>query len=203
MIEVPAWFQRDVSRETLEQLTRYAALLRKWTARINLISKSSERDLEHRHIWDSAQIYEPMDGRWLDLGSGGGLPAVVVAILAQGDGRDLTAVLVESDQRKATFLRACARELDLALDVFVGRIEDVAPQSANIISARALADLDHLLGFSVRHLAAGGRCVFMKGATWQDEIKRAQQNWRFSCDASPSKTNPEAAILRIEEIERV
>jgi len=203
MIEVPDWFQRDVSRETLEKLTGYAALMRKWTARINLISKSSEQELEHRHIWDSAQIYEPMDGLWLDLGSGGGLPAVVVAILAQGDGCDLTMVLVESGQRKATFLRSCARELDLKLDVLASRIEDVAPQSANIISARALADLDHLLDISAIHLAAGGRCVFMKGATWQDEIKRAQPNWRFSCDASPSKTNPEAAILRIEEIERV
>lgn len=203
MIEAPGWFQQDVSRETLEKLAEYAALIRKWTTRINLISKSSEQDLEYRHIWDSAQIFEPMDGYWLDLGSGGGLPAVVVAILAQGDGCDLAMTLIESDERKATFLRTCARELDLTFEVYARRIEQVASQSADVISARALADLDRLLDYSVGQLAASGKCVFMKGATWQDEIKRAQRNWRFSCHTQPSKTNPKAAILRIEEIERV
>ncbi len=110
-MQVPSWYDRDVSRETLEALASYAELLRRWTTKINLIAKSTIDDVENRHIWDSAQAYTGQSGRWLDLGSGGGLPAVVVAILAKGEGRDLNVICVESDLRKATFLRTCAREL--------------------------------------------------------------------------------------------
>ena len=202
-MDVPAWYQRDVSRETLDKLAGFADLLRKWTVKINLISKASQQDLEQRHIWDSAQIYEPMDGTWLDLGSGGGLPGVVVAILAQGDGRNMQMTMVESDQRKATFLRACSRELEVPFAVSTSRVEKLPAQTANIVSARALADLDQLLTLSVPHLAKDGSCLFMKGASWQSELSLARENWRFSCDVTPSKTNSEAAILAIKEIERV
>jgi len=203
MMDVPAWYEHDVSRETLDKLASYAALLRKWTVKINLISKSSQQDLEQRHIWDSAQIYEPTDGRWLDLGSGGGLPGVVVAILGQGDGCNLQVTMVESDQRKATFLRTCARELSVPFTVLSDRVGNIQAQSATVVSARALADLDQLLAFSEPHLAANGRCVFMKGATWRAEVAQARENWLFSCDSTASKTNPEAAILGIKEIKRV
>ena len=202
-MQTPEWYQRDVSRETSDKLTAYADLLRKWTKKINLVSKSSVDDLEHRHIWDSAQIYEPFEGEWLDFGSGGGLPAIVIAILAQGEGLKPTMTLMESDQRKATFLRACARELALPLNIVVSRIENVQPTEATVISARALADLDHLLELSAEHLATDGQCLFMKGASWQQEVDAARENWSFSCDARQSHTNPLAAILRIKEIERV
>ncbi len=202
-MRVPDWYAANVSRETLEKLDAYAALLRKWTSKINLVSKASENDLDARHIWDSAQIYTRTCDSWLDLGSGGGLPGVVVAILAQGDGQDMPMTLVESDQRKATFLRTCARELEVPFSVLAERVEAVEPQSAKIISARALASLDTLLGLAVPHLAAHGQCVFMKGAAWESEVIEAERNWRFSCDATPSRTNPEAAILRIKGIERV
>ncbi|MFL4469372.1 16S rRNA (guanine(527)-N(7))-methyltransferase RsmG [Tateyamaria armeniaca] len=202
-MDAPNWYPHDVSRETLEKLADYGQLLRKWTTKINLISKLSESDLEERHIWDSAQIYTPDDKNWLDLGSGGGLPGVVVAILAQGDGHSQRMTMVESDQRKATFLRTCARELDVSFDVVAERVENLHPQSAQIVSARALASLDTLLGYAFRHLKAGGECVFMKGEAWEDEVSAAKANWRFSCDATPSRTNPKAAILRIKEIERV
>lgn len=202
-MQVPDWYDGDVSRETLEKLKAYAALLRRWTSKINLISKATQDDLEQRHIWDSAQIYEPADGKWLDIGSGGGLPGVVVAILAQGDGQIQDMTMVESDQRKATFLRACARELGLPFKVLAGRVEDQDRFGASIISARALAGLDHLLGLSAAHLVVSGHCVFMKGASWRDEITIAQRRWRFSCHAIPSKTNAEAAILKIKDIHRV
>lgn len=200
---VPDWYPFSVSRETLERLAGYARLIEKWTKKINLISSFSVSDIENRHIWDSAQVFFPTDGRWVDIGSGGGLPGIVVAILAQDYKPPLSTVLIESDQRKCTFLRTCARELDLSIQVVSKRIEDAPQQNAEILSARALADLGRLLDLSVPHLAQGGTCVFMKGASWRAELERAREKWRFSCDETRSKTNSEAAILRIRDIERV
>lgn len=202
MIRPLDWFPQDVSRETLDKLAAYAGLIRKWTSKINLVSKTSVDDIEARHIWDSAQIYEGQSGHWMDLGSGGGLPGVVVAILAQGQGHSLKMTLVESDQRKAAFLRTCARELSLPLDVSTLRVEDLPSEPIDVISARALASLDTLLGFAHPHMGQDSVCIFMKGAAWADEVKAAQQNWRFSCDVTRSRTNEKAAILRIRDIER-
>ena len=202
MMEAPGWFVRDVSRETLEKLDAYKALLEKWTRKINLISKSTIDDIAMRHIWDSAQIYQQVTHKWVDLGSGGGLPGVVIAVLAAGWNEPMDMVLVESDQRKTTFLRTCARELDISLNVIPKRIDEIESQQGEIVSARALSDLSGLLEIAVPHLSQGGTCVFMKGARWQAEVENARKSWQFSCEAAPSKTNSDAAILRIRDIER-
>ncbi|WP_420014140.1 16S rRNA (guanine(527)-N(7))-methyltransferase RsmG [Tateyamaria sp.] len=202
MMHPPDWFAHDVSRETLDKLSAYHDLLIKWTGKINLIAKSTIDDAAHRHIWDSAQVYQPVAGKWADLGSGGGLPGVVVAILAAGQGDAINMTLVESDQRKATFLRTCARTLDVPMTVIAQRIEQAEPQGADVISARALATLSDLLGHSQRHIAPSGTAVFMKGGKWASEMEEARKNWRFSYDVTASKTNPDAAILRIRDIER-
>jgi 16S rRNA (guanine527-N7)-methyltransferase len=199
----PDWYQRDVSRETLDKLQKFSDLLTKWTAKINLIAKSTARNLDSRHIWDSAQVYRPITGRWVDIGSGGGLPGVVISVLAQGEGQELDVTLIESDVRKATFLRTCARELEVPITVLAGRAENTPPQAAEVVSARALSDLNQLLSLALPHLANGGSCVFMKGARWKEEIKASEKNWRFSYEAAQSNTNPEAAILTIKDIERV
>lgn len=203
MMEQPGWFEGDVSRETLDKLAAYADLLRKWTVKINLIAPSTISDLEARHVWDSAQAYQKTTGSWLDFGSGGGMPAVVVAVLAQGAGHALDMTAVESDQRKATFLRTCARVLDVPMRVVAERIEDVAPQSAHVVSARAVASLDQLLLWSAPHMHPDGCCVFLKGARWAQEIDAAKQNWRFSYDAKASMTDAAAAILTIRDVKRV
>ncbi|WP_299547938.1 16S rRNA (guanine(527)-N(7))-methyltransferase RsmG [uncultured Tateyamaria sp.] len=203
MMQVPGWWDQNVSRETLDKLQGYAALIRKWTPKINLVAKSTIDDIEARHIWDSAQIHTSRQGVWADLGSGGGLPGVVVAIFAQADGLDAAVTLVESDQRKATFLRTCARELDLPMKVVAQRVEDVQGLQAQTISARALAPLDSLLSLAKPHVAKCGLCLFQKGAHWQEEVEAAQQNWRFSYDAMPSKTNAEAVVLKIKDVTRV
>jgi len=203
MTAVPDWYTQDVSRETLDRLTSYADLLAKWTRKINLIAPSTVDQIMERHVWDSAQVYEGQQSRWVDMGSGGGLPAVVVAILRQGDGIMDPIGLIESDQRKCTFLRACARELGLNLEISAQRVEKADPWNADIVSARALAPLSDLLGHAQRHLMPRGHCIFMKGANWRKEIDVAQQSWRFSYDAKPSMTEPEAAILDIRDIERV
>jgi 16S rRNA (guanine527-N7)-methyltransferase len=195
----------DVSRETFEDLTQYHDLLVKWNAKINLVSKTSIDALWDRHIWDSAQIV-PLSGdalNWVDLGSGGGFPALVVAIMAKRTLTERRVTMVESDQRKAAFLRTVIRQLSLNAEVLVSRVELADPLRADVLSARALADLDQLLIFAQRHLAKDGRCVFLKGETWQNEVEIARKTWSFDLRAHRSKTSPSAAILEIKDIQRV
>ena len=136
----------DVSRETFEKLKAFAELVRKWNPKINLVSKDSLNDLWSRHILDSVQIFElvPGPGKWVDLGSGGGFPGIVISILNQEE-RNFDVVMVESDQRKSAFLRTAIRELDLAAKVKTERIEELECLEADVLSARALADLTKLL----------------------------------------------------------
>lgn len=195
----------DVSRETLEMLSAFVALVEKWTTKINLISRNSIQDIWTRHIADSAQLYDlaPSSGRWVDLGSGGGFPGIVAAILSKCDKRDHHFTLVESDTRKAVFLRTAIRELNLVAVVSSDRIEETVPLSADILSARALADLDVLLLYAARHLNKDGVALFSKGAQWQKEDYAARIRWSYDCDPITSKTNPAAAVLKIKDIARV
>jgi 16S rRNA (guanine527-N7)-methyltransferase len=196
---------RVVSRETSPGLERFDALVRKWSPRINLVSRS---DLEHvweRHIADSAQLNDlDIQGKsWVDLGSGGGFPAIVLAILSKQDETDRSYTLIESDRRKAVFLRTAIRELALNAQVLSERIEVAPPLGADVVSARALAPLKQLLAFADRHLKKGGMAVFLKGETWEKEVADARESWSFDLKATKSKTNPQAAILKIRDIERV
>ncbi len=194
----------DVSRETLMRLEIYVDLIRKWNPRINLVSRSSLQRVWDRHIADSLQVFAIAGpfSHWVDIGSGGGLPGLVAAICAMETAAAARFTLIESDQRKCVFLRTVARELGLPVTVLSERIELVPPQGADILSARALADLDKLLGFSQRHLDPSGMCLFPKGATWKNEVEDARPQWRFDCEAVKSVTEPEAAILKIQGVSR-
>ena len=197
---------RDVSRETEERLAHLVALIEKWNPRINLIAKSTVPEIWTRHILDSAQLFDlaPVGAeRWADLGSGGGFPGLVVAILAKAERPGLKATLVESDARKAAFLTTAVRELALNADVRAERIESLPPIQADVLSARALAPLATLLGHAERHLRPGGTALFAKGATHGAELAAALETWRFSYEKHPSKTDPRAVILSIEGIARV
>ncbi|WP_424941383.1 16S rRNA (guanine(527)-N(7))-methyltransferase RsmG [Aliiroseovarius sp. S253] len=201
-------FQRqvDVSRETFERLEAYVALMKKWNSAINLVSPSTISQIWSRHILDSAQIYElapEKPNMWCDMGSGGGLPALVVSIMSKDAHPELSMICIESDLRKATFLRTVARELDLQLTVRSERIEKVEPLSADVLSARALAPLEALCGFAERHLRPGGVAIFPKGENYRQEVHEALENWSFQLDTYPSKTHPSAVILKIGEISRV
>ncbi|MBD3678222.1 MAG: 16S rRNA (guanine(527)-N(7))-methyltransferase RsmG [Rhodobacteraceae bacterium] len=199
-------FGADVSRETVARLETYAALLRKWNPAINLVSKSTLDDLWTRHFADSAQILSlsPVQrGHWVDMGSGGGFPGAVVAILAHELAPGLRITCIESDQRKATFLRTVARETSVDFEVISQRIEEVPPQNADIVSARALAPLPLLLEFAERHLKSGGTAVFHKGVKAVDEMAKALETWRFTSETFPSGTDPAASILKLGEIARV
>jgi 16S rRNA (guanine527-N7)-methyltransferase len=195
--DIPNWL--DVSRETLDKLDHFASEVLRWTPAINLISKSSMDQIWQRHILDSAQMYLLGDSRakWVDMGSGGGFPGIVMAIMGAQD-----MVLVESDKRKATFLQQMARLLALPVTVLAKRMDDLPPQGANTVSARALASLTQLLGHATPHLNNGGRAVFPKGRGADAELIEAQQTWAFDCTKMPSKTDPQAAILVLENIRR-
>jgi 16S rRNA (guanine527-N7)-methyltransferase len=195
----------NVSRETMAALDRYAALLKRWTARINLIGKSTLPDIWMRHIVDSAQLAELAGSefrRWVDMGSGGGLPGLVIAILARERWPQAEVVLVEADARKAAFLRTAVRELGLRTRVEARRIEALPALEADRISARALAPLSMLLTYVQRHGTADCVSLFPKGAQVDDEIAVALEHWRFDCEKIPSVTAPESFILKIGDLRR-
>lgn len=197
MYSIPHWL--NVSRETEQKLQDFTALVLRWNDTINLISKQSMPNVWHRHILDSAQIFPHaiQNGPWLDLGSGAGFPGIVMAIMGA---RQMT--LVESDQRKAAFLREAGRVLDLDITVVSKRIEALAPQHAGIITARALASLTQLLSHANTHLCHNGCAFFPKGLRNDLEILQAEQTWRFDYTSIPSKTDPEAVILVVKNIQK-
>lgn len=192
----------NVSRETWEKLERLSALLAKWNPAINLVSKSTIGSAWQRHIVDSAQLFpQSRFLHWADLGSGGGFPGLVIAVIASELNPEARFTLVEVDQRKATFLREAARELGVSPEVLTERIESVAPLNADVLSARALAPLDGLCGFATRHLVADGVALFPKGASWRAEVDDARRNWTFSLDVLPSQTDRQAVVLKVKEIQ--
>lgn len=196
----------NVSRETFERLEMLAALLKKWNPRINLVSKSTLDDLWQRHIVDSVQVFFAADrefAHWVDIGSGGGFPGLIIAILAQEKNPDAKVTMIESDQRKCAFLRTVLRETGTPGDVIAKRIEAAEPQDADILSARALADLSTLFGFAERHLSKGGLGLFPKGVTWEKELKAAHESWSFQAEVIKSETESGAVILKVEGLSRV
>ncbi|WP_170340683.1 16S rRNA (guanine(527)-N(7))-methyltransferase RsmG [Ruegeria arenilitoris] len=194
----------NVSRETFEKLSIFVNLLRKWNPKINLVSRSTLPEVWSRHVKDSIQVFHLVEPKnhWVDLGSGGGFPGLVCAILASETSPETEFTLVESDQRKSAFLRTVIRETKANCSVISKRIEVVDPLGADVLSARALADLTTLLSFCDRHLKEDGVAVFPKGATWKKEIDAAQREWSFTTEPANSLTDPQAVILKIKGVSR-
>lgn len=196
------WKELDVSRETFERLEIYVDLLLKWTKRINLIAPSTTAEIWERHILDSAQCFRVSGAEealsWLDIGSGGGLPGIVVALMAKEIFPRLKVTLIESDQRKSAFLRTVARETETSIRVVSKRIESAEPERADIISARALADLTALIGYQVRHGGENTTGIYLKGENWRKEVEEARKVWQFGLESFPSQTRSGAAVLRIK-----
>jgi len=193
----------DVSRETLDRLKTFESLVVTWSPKINLVSKSSLTDLWERHIVDSAQIYAISPEKydiWTDIGSGGGFPGIVCAIVAAEKHPSASFSLIESDQRKSTFLRTAIRELGLSATVITDRIEAVQPQNADVVSARALTSLSGIFPYILRHLKPEGVALLHKGKTVRQEIVQAEATWSFDLVSHPSITNPDARLLQIKRI---
>jgi len=190
-----------VSRETFARLRLYADLLLRWNRTINLISRADEGDLWSRHLADALQLlpYVPPDIPYaIDLGSGAGLPGLVLS-LATGTHFHL----IEADGRKATFLREAARETGALVTVHACRIEAAAIDPAQLITARALAPLPNLLALAAPLLAPGGVCLFPKGQNAERELTEAARTWNMRVEKFPSQIDRSGLILRISEVERV
>jgi 16S rRNA (guanine527-N7)-methyltransferase len=191
---------------SIARLHQFEALVRKWNPSINIVARSTLEDLWHRHIMDSVQLFScvrPNYRLWLDIGSGGGFPGIVIAILAAGLAPQLRIALVESDKRKSVFLSEAVRQLELSATIYPLRIDELAPQGADVVSARALAPLTTLCGLSVRHLRDDGVCAFLKGANADTEIIEARKDWRFDLDRTASITDSRASALFLRGLRHV
>ena len=195
-----------VSRETAARLDEFAALLLRWQKAVQLVAPSTLPKLWTRHIADSLQIVElvPNAKRWIDLGSGGGFPGLVVAIaLAEVPGAVVH--LVESDTRKAAFLREAVRVTGAPAKVHHERVESAAERFAGdveIVTARALAPLARLLELAAPLLSGGARGVFLKGQDVDNELTQAAKSWNIAAETFPSRTDPRGRILIIERAVR-
>lgn len=197
----PLEFQRltGVSRETLDKFTTYEALVRKWQGAINLVGVNTLNDIWGRHFYDSAQIFPLIksgQGLLIDLGSGAGFPGLVLALMGIKNMH-----LIESDQRKATFLKEAARSLELSVTIHAKRIEDVEIKDpVDYITARALAPLNELIGHSHKWLEKGATGLFLKGKNSTEEVKEAKKKWPIEAVEIASKTDPNARIIQIKII---
>jgi len=190
----------EVSRETLACLEAYLNLLQRWQRALNLVGPKTLADPWRRHILDSTQIlpHLPDDAEAIyDLGSGAGLPGLVLALMGQAGLH-----LVESDQRKAQFLREAARTLGVNVNIHTQRIEALPSQCADVVIARALAPLPRLLNLSAVLLKPNGICLFLKGQNVSHELTEAHKCWRMSIDRVASLSDPSATLLKLRDIKR-
>lgn len=204
-----------VSRETLDRLTAYEELLRKWQRTINLVAPSTLTDIWARHFADSAQLLAlaPAEARrWLDLGSGAGFPGLVLAVLlAERDGARMT--LIESDSRKAAFLREVARQTGVVVDILCERIEKLPTQAKvvsretaecgawDVITARALAPLPRLLDLAAPYFSKDTVGLFLKGREAQAEVAAAQSEWDFAFELHQSLTDKDGQVVVVRALQ--
>ncbi|WP_022727888.1 16S rRNA (guanine(527)-N(7))-methyltransferase RsmG [Fodinicurvata sediminis] len=190
----------DVSRETLERFRIYATLLEKWNARINLVGRATVPDLWRRHFLDSAQLLSFLPDaprRVLDLGSGAGFPGLVLSLLGAGEVH-----LVESDTRKCTFLREVSRETGSSAIIHNQRIESMELPKMAYVTARACASLERLVDYARPHLMDGGYCLFLKGASLDEELTLLRKAGKMPADpckaeVMTSRSDKEGRILRL------
>ena len=189
-----------VSRETLAQLEAYAELLTRWSARINLVGRDTIADIWRRHILDSAQLRAFVWDRArsvIDLGSGAGLPGLVLAILGVPG-----VELVEADSRKCAFLREAVRITETGATIRPCRIEAVPRHPVDIVTARACAPLDRLLGLAEPFLSPDSECLFLKGERVEEELTLARKHWTMTPSLHQSRSDPRGVVLRLQQVAR-
>lgn len=202
------WIQTNcrVSDTTMEKLAEYHALLLKWNPKINLVAKSTLDTAWSRHIQDSAQIW-PVASKgalnWADIGSGAGFPGMVCAVIAAEISPNTKFHMIESDNRKCSFLRTVARTLEIDINIVSQRIESVTGIQADVVSARALASVEQLLNYSAPILKPKGTCLFLKGQGCVSETEHAKESWSFAAHQTKSVTSDDGTILKLTEVSRV
>ncbi|OOO22632.1 16S rRNA (guanine(527)-N(7))-methyltransferase RsmG [Agrobacterium salinitolerans] len=196
---------QSVSRETQERLEYFVELFKKWNRTTNLVAPSTLAELWNRHVADSAQIFQlsPQPKKWIDLGSGGGFPGVVTAIFLAdlGDG---WVDLVESNNKKAAFLRIALKETGARGAVHPVRIE-TAPDiitNCEAVSARALAELDLLFDY-IHPWAQNNpnlKAFFNKGRDYDSEVQKAHGRWKFDLVKHQSAIEADSVVLEISNL---
>lgn len=192
-----------VSRETFERLQAFERHFQKWNRSINLAAPSTLDDVWRRHILDSAQLARiaPTAMRWVDLGSGGGFPGLVLGfLLAERPGATID--LVESNRKKASFLQSVVGQFDLPARVLARRIDDSYPlvSAPEVVTARALTALPDLLDLAAPWLTKGARSLFHKGRDYRAEVEESAHRWTFDLVEHPSMTDAHGVILEITDL---
>lgn len=194
-----------VSRETFERLEAFEVVFRRWASRINLVAPSTLNDVWGRHILDSAQLLPLAENArgWADIGSGGGFPGAVLAILVE-ERPDSSIVLIESNGKKSAFLRNALAELAPRARIVPERAEVVIAneKAPDIITARAVASLADLLSLTELWLMAGARALFHKGRDYRAEVKLAGDTWNLDLVEHESAIDTQSVILDIRQIRR-
>jgi 16S rRNA (guanine527-N7)-methyltransferase len=193
-----------VSRETAARLDRFVALLLQWQAKTNLIASATVGEIWTRHIADSLQLaaLAPQAKVWVDLGTGAGFPGLVIAC-ALAEQADAVVHLVESNQKKAAFLREAVRLTGAPAKVHAGRIEEfVTSDRVDVITARALAPLKNVLALAEPLLKTGAVGLFLKGQDVEAELTEASKYWTIAATLVPSKTSPAGRVVVIRKAER-
>lgn len=188
-----------VSGETFAKLKTFESLIKKWQPKLNLVSSRDIGSLWERHILDSVQLLlhlPPPPMKLIDMGSGAGFPGIVLGVLGY------SVTLVESDARKAIFLKEASRVLEIKVEIVNARLESMLLRQYDIVTARGLAELAKLLGFSERFVSYETILCFMKGKSWWNEEKEAKESWDFQIQPIRSITSNEARILIIQGLKR-
>lgn len=195
-----------VSRETEERLDRYVALLKEWQTKTNLVAPSTLPQIWTRHIADSLQLLTlaPDAKTWVDFGSGGGFPGVVLACaLAETGGA--TIHLVERNAKKAAFLREAIRVTSSPGVVHLSDIGDIVEKwngAVDCVTARALAPLHELIGFAEPLVRKGAKALFLKGQDVEAELTESTKYWKIKSNLHSSRTGGQGWIVAIDHIER-
>jgi len=195
----------NVSRETLGRLKLFAGLLEDWNARLNLVSANSLPDIWRRHIWDSAQLADlipPEATSLVDLGSGAGFPGLVLAIILRTRGAVRT-VLYEATTKKCSFLAEAAARTGAPVEIRNGRIEKADHEPFDVLTARACAPLEKLLGYAQAFQGPETINLFLKGQSIAVELTEARKSWNMKALRHPSRSDPSGVILEVRELRHV
>ena len=193
----------NVSRETFDRLKAYEASLKEWQNKFNLVSNASLEDAWERHFKDSVQLFKyiPEKSRiLLDFGSGAGFPGMVIAVMAEEKMPNLKVKLIESIKKKTLYLNAVKDICKVRAQIINDRIENIPSFSADVITSRAMCNLNDLLKYSNRFSNKKTTLIFPKGKSYKEELKIAQKNWNFECNIFANEINPEGVILVINNL---
>ncbi len=198
--------ENSVSRETLERLKAYEASLHEWQKKFNLVSNASLEDAWNRHFLDSMQLFNfiPKTARNLcDFGSGAGFPGMVLAIMAKEKTPYLKVSLIESIKKKTLYLNEVNKITEANAVIINDRIENIPPQSFDVITSRAMASLKDLLNYTKKFFGKNTVCIFPKGKSYAEEIAEAEKFWKFDCKIVPSEMSSEGVILIITNLSAI